>query len=98
MSKFIQFTCEGDPRLINVEKIVLVDKDEDGSARVYLHDSEDAGHWLVDQSYYEVVKAIASSSYVSDAVAKDDSELEGILQEVSSLGMIVGNRTPRHRF
>lgn len=68
MSKFIQFACKGDPRLVNVEKIVLVDKAKDGSAQVYLHDSEDVGYWLVDQSYDEVVKAVASNAYVYDAV------------------------------
>lgn len=98
MSKFIQFTCIGDPRLINVEKIVFVDKAKDGSAQVYLNDSEDAGYWLVDQSYDEVVKAIASNAYVYDAVAKGDSEREGVLQGYPDLEMIVGNRTPRHCF
>lgn len=99
MSKFIQLTCKGDPRLINVEKIVLVDKAKDGSAQVYLNDSEDAGYWLVDQYYDEVVKAIASNAYVYDAVAKGDSELEDVLQVDPVLSrMIIGNRTPLHRF
>lgn len=98
MSKFIQFTCKGDPRLINVEKIVLVDKAKDGSAQVYLHDSEDVGYWLVDQSYDDVVKAIASNAYIYDEFAKGDSELEGILRGCPDLEMIVGNRTLLHRF
>lgn len=98
MSKFIQFTYKGNPRLINVEKIVLVDKAKDGSAKVYLHDSEDAGHWLVDQPYYKVVKAIASNAYIYDEFANDDRELEDILQGCPDLEMIVGNGTLLHRF
>lgn len=83
MSKFIQFTCKGDPRLINVEKIVLIDKAKDGSAQVYLHDSEDTGCWLVDQSYDEVVKAIASNAYVYDAVVGAVDEADDIYSALS---------------
>lgn len=83
MSKFIQFTCKGDPRLINVEKIVLVDKAKDGSAQVYLHDSEDAGYWLVDQPYDKVVKAIASNAYVYDVVAGAIDKADDIYSALS---------------
>lgn len=98
MNKFIHFTCQGDPRLINVDKIVLVDKAKDGSAQMYLLDNEDADYWIVDQSYDDVVKAIASNAYIYDEFAKGDSELEGILRGCPNLEMIVGNRTLLHRF
>lgn len=67
MSKFIQFTCKGDPRLVNVEKIHMIDL-EIQSKKVAIFLSDCTEPWTVDQSYEDVVKAIASNAYVYDVV------------------------------
>lgn len=82
MSKFIQLTCKGDPRLINVEKIHVIDLDiQSKKAAIFISDCTEP--WTVDQSYEEVVRAIASNAYVYDAIAGAVDEADDIYSALS---------------
>ncbi len=57
MSRFVEFTCNGDPRLVNVEKIHIIDQ-ELKSKKVMIFLSDCTEPWTVDQSYEEVRHAV----------------------------------------
>lgn len=79
MSKFIQFTCEGDPRLINVEKIHVIDLDiKSKEVTIFLSDCTDP--WTVDQSYEEVRHAVLMACDGVSNIIKTSYSYEGVCQ------------------
>ena len=79
MSKFVRFTCNGNPRLVSIDWIHMVDIDPTNQ-RVAIFLSDCTEPWAVDQSLEEVVHAIAevcegfynklTSIYTDDGICK----------------------------
>lgn len=79
MSKFIQFTCKGDPRLINVEKIHMIDLEiQSKKAAIFLSDCTEP--WTVDQSYEEVCRAVLMACDGANSIIKTRYSDNGVCQ------------------
>lgn len=87
MSKFVMFTIKGEPRLVNVDKIHIVDYDS-GAARLYMSDPSDPEPWPVDQSFDEVVHAIASCTSVFNAIAGAITPADDIYDALSKFAAL----------
>lgn len=79
MARFVRFTVNGRPRLINVEKIYLLDVSADGKTLILLSDAEDPSFWFVDQGYEEACRAVIAASGIQAVTCVSDPDVFGAI-------------------